>query len=145
MFHSFHYLIQNLECGGICDHQINFLQFSSSSSSFDGFSILSQYPTSITEFSPRFLCRSTAFFFLDLLEPWDVRELYIRKTADLPMQLCLCTFPRFVAIGFPFLPKPLYKSLHQSFFYSFITVLPSESGVTLHYSTILPQTIISTC
>ena len=30
--------------------------------------------------------------------------------------------------------KPLYKSLHQSFFYSFITILPSESGVTLHYS-----------
>jgi hypothetical protein len=27
--------------------------------------------------------------------------------------------------------KPLYKSLHQSFFYSFITILPSESGVTL--------------
>jgi hypothetical protein len=28
-------------------------------------------------------------FFLDLLEPWDVRDFYIRKTADLPMQLCL--------------------------------------------------------
>jgi hypothetical protein len=28
--------------------------------------------------------------------------------------------------------------LHQSFFYSFITILPSESGVTLHYSTIFP-------
>ena len=39
---------------------------------------------------------------------------------------------------FIFYPKPLYKSLHQSFFYSFITILPSESGVTLHYSTILP-------
>jgi hypothetical protein len=25
MFHSFHCLIQNLECEGICDHQINFL------------------------------------------------------------------------------------------------------------------------
>ena len=37
---------------------------------------------------------------------------------------------------FIFYPKPLYKSLHQSFFYSFITILPSESGVTLHYSTI---------
>ena len=33
---------------------------------------------------------------------------------------------------FIFYPKPLYKSLHQSFFYSFITILPSESGVTLH-------------
>jgi hypothetical protein len=36
---------------------------------------------------------------------------------------------------FIFYPKPLYKSLHQTFFYSFI---PSESGVTLHYSMILP-------
>jgi hypothetical protein len=24
-YHSFHCLIQNMECGGICDHQINFL------------------------------------------------------------------------------------------------------------------------
>ena len=39
---------------------------------------------------------------------------------------------------FIFYQKPLYKSLHQSFFYSFITILPSESGATLHYSTILP-------
>jgi hypothetical protein len=39
---------------------------------------------------------------------------------------------------FIFYHKPLYKSLHQSFFYSFINILPSESGVTLHYSTILP-------
>jgi hypothetical protein len=39
---------------------------------------------------------------------------------------------------FIFYPKPLYKSLHQSFFYSFITILPSENGATLHYSTILP-------
>ena len=30
---------------------------------------------------------------------------------------------------FIFYPKPLYKSLRQSFFYSFITILPSESGV----------------
>jgi hypothetical protein len=39
---------------------------------------------------------------------------------------------------FIFYQKPLYKLLHQSFFYSFITILPSESGATLHYSTILP-------
>jgi hypothetical protein len=37
---------------------------------------------------------------------------------------------------FIFYPKPLYKSLHQSFFYSFITILSSESGATLEYSTI---------
>ena len=43
---------------------------------------------------------------------------------------------------FIFYQKPLYKSLHQSFFYSFITILPSESGVTLHYNTILPQILL---
>ena len=43
---------------------------------------------------------------------------------------------------FIFYQKPLYKSLHQSFFYSFITILPSERGVTLHYSTILPQILL---
>ena len=52
--------------------------------------------------SPRFLCRPTAFFF-DLLEPWDVRALSIRKTADLPLQVWVGTFPRFMAIGFYFL------------------------------------------
>jgi hypothetical protein len=31
---------------------------------------------------------------------------------------------------FIFYQKPLYKSLHQLFFYSFITILPPESGVT---------------
>ena len=40
-----------------------------------------------------------------LLEPWDVRELYIRKTADLPLQLLVGTFPRFVTIGLYFLSE----------------------------------------
>ena len=62
-------------------------------------------PVSMSKASPRFLCRPTAFF--DLLEPWDVSELYIRKTADLPMQFCFGTFPRFVAIGFYFLSETL--------------------------------------
>ena len=35
-----------------------------------------------------------------LLEPSDVRAQYIRITADLPHQLWVGTFPRFVAIGF---------------------------------------------
>ena len=56
--------------------------------------------------SPRFLCRLTTFFF-DLLEPWDVRELYIRKTADLLLQLCVDTFPRLVVIRFYFLSETL--------------------------------------
>jgi hypothetical protein len=42
---------------------------------------------------------------------------------------------------FIFYPKPLYKSLHQSFFYSFITILLSESGVTFDYCTIFPYTL----
>jgi hypothetical protein len=40
-----------------------------------------------------------------LLEPWEVRELYIRKTADLPLQLLVGTFLRFVAIRFYFLSE----------------------------------------
>ena len=56
-------------------------------------------------YSPRFLRRPMAFF--DLLEPWDVRELSISKTADLPVQLWTGTFPRFVAIRFYFLSKTL--------------------------------------
>ena len=55
---------------------------------------------------PRFLCRPTAFF-PDLLDPWDVRKLYIRKTADLPLQLWVGTFPRFMAIGFYFQSETL--------------------------------------
>ena len=46
-------------------------------------------------------------FFSDLLETWDVRELYIWKTADLPLQLYVDTFPRFVAIRFYFLSETL--------------------------------------
>jgi hypothetical protein len=38
--------------------------------------------------------------YIFLLEPSDVRAQYIRKTADLPHQLWVGTFPRFVAIGF---------------------------------------------
>ena len=45
--------------------------------------------------------------YIFLLEPWDVRELYIRKTVDLPLRLLVGTFPRFVAIGFYFLSETL--------------------------------------
>jgi hypothetical protein len=44
------------------------------------------------------------FFFA---RAWDVRELYIRKTANLPLQLLVGTFPRFVAIGFYLLSEIL--------------------------------------
>jgi hypothetical protein len=46
-------------------------------------------------------------FLFDLLEPWDVRALSIGKTADLPLQLWVGTFPRFVAIRFYFLSETL--------------------------------------
>ena len=45
--------------------------------------------------------------YIFLLEPWDVRELYIWKTADLLLQLWVSTFPRFVVIGFYFLSETL--------------------------------------
>ena len=56
--------------------------------------------------NPRLLCRPTAFF-PHLLEPWNVRELYIRKTANVPLQLWVGTFPRFLAIGLYFLSETL--------------------------------------
>ena len=65
--------------------------------------------------------------------PSDVIALSIRKKADLSLQLWVGTFP---------IRNPsIYKSLHQSFFYSFITILSSESGVTLEYSTIFTQAL----
>jgi hypothetical protein len=45
--------------------------------------------------------------YIFLLELWDVRELCIWKTADLPLRLLVGTFPRFVAIGFYFLSETL--------------------------------------
>ena len=47
--------------------------------------------------SPSFLVRDSS----------AVRALSIRKTADLPLQLWVGTFPRFVAIGFYFLSETL--------------------------------------
>ena len=73
-----------------------------------------------------------------LLEPSNVRAQYIRKTAICFSNSGSAHFHVSWLSDFIFYQNPLYKSLHQSFFYSFITILPSESGVTLHYSTILP-------
>jgi hypothetical protein len=69
-------------------------------------------------------------FLFDLLEPWDVRALFIRKTVDLPLQPGSAYFHVSWLSDFISYPKLLYKSLHQSFFYSFIAILPSESGAT---------------
>jgi hypothetical protein len=74
--------------------------------------------------------------YIFLLEPSNVRAQYIRNTADLSSGSA--HFHVSWLLDFINYQKPLYKSLHQSIFYSFITILPSESGVTLHYSTILP-------
>ena len=72
------------------------------------------------DFHVRYKCRSSLTYkelvrdssvvrrhYIFLLEPWDVRELYIRKTADLPLRLLVGTFPRFVAIRFYFLSETL--------------------------------------
>jgi hypothetical protein len=90
--------------------------------------------------SPRFLWRPTAF--MDLLWPWDVREFYIRNTADFPSNYGSAHFHVSWLFDFIFYQKPLYKSLHQSFFYSFITILPSESGVTHDYCMIFPGKMV---
>jgi hypothetical protein len=45
--------------------------------------------------------------YISLLEPSNVGAQYIRKTADLLLQLWVSTFPRFVAIGFYFLSETL--------------------------------------
>ena len=55
-----------------------------------------------------------------LLEPSNVRAQYIRKTADLLLQLRVSTFPRFVAIGifFPEFNIRLYdKNCESDFFF----------------------------
>jgi hypothetical protein len=70
-------------------------------------------------------------FFFDLLEPWDVRELYCTENSGFAHATLPWHISTFRDSDFIFYPKPLYKSLHQSFFYSFITILPSESGVTM--------------
>ena len=60
--------------------------------------------------SPKCLVRDSSVVrrhYIFLLEPLDVRELCIRKTADLLLQLWVSTFPRFVAIGFYFLSETL--------------------------------------
>jgi hypothetical protein len=67
--------------------------------------------------SPRFL--SSDGFLFDLPEPWDVRALSIRSA-----HLHVSWLSDFIF----FYPKPFYKSLHQSFFYSFITILPSTQS-----------------
>ena len=81
--------------------------------------------------SPIFLCRPTAFFRL----AGAVGRQRVLHTEN--SGFAHATLPWHIST-FRGYPKPLYKSLHQSFFYSFITILSSESGVTLHYSTILP-------
>ena len=87
--------------------------------------------------SPRFLCRPTAFF----LTCWN------RGTSESStygkQRICRCNsasthFHVSWLSDFIFYPNLLYKLLHQSFFYSFITISPSESGVKLDYSTIFP-------
>ena len=55
--------------------------------------------------SPRFLCRPTAFF--RLAGAVGRQSALHKEKADLTLQLCVGTFPHFVAIGFYFLSKTL--------------------------------------
>ena len=84
-----------------------------------------------------FSIRNPLIYKSDLLQPWDVRRLYIRKTARFSSSTLgrhISTF-RGYQILFSIRNPLIYKSLHQSFFYSFITILPSESAVL--YSTVI--------
>jgi hypothetical protein len=73
---------------------------------------------------------TTSFFFLMVI----CNSLLLLKSLPINIINCIKFYVNCSALT----SEPLYKSLHQSFFYSFITILPSESGATLHYSTILP-------
>ena len=67
-------------------------------------------PTILFSFSLILLVRDSSAvrrLFVQLAGVWDVRALSIRKTADLPLQLRVGTFPRFAAIGFYFLSETL--------------------------------------
>ena len=65
--------------------------------------------------------------YIFLLEPSDVRAQYIYGkqliclTSSMSAHFHVSWLSDFINYQ-----KPLYKSLHQSFFYSFITILPSE-------------------
>jgi hypothetical protein len=82
--------------------------------------------------SPPFLdkVRSYLIFFLMVI----CNSLLLLKSLPINVINCIHFHVSWLS-DFFFYPKTLYKSLHQSFFYSFITILPAESGVTLHYST----------
>ena len=86
--------------------------------------------------SPRFLCRPTAFFFFARAVGRQ-RALHKENSG-----FASPTLDRYISMfcGYQILfsIRNPYINHYQSFFHSFITILPSESGVTLHYSTILP-------
>ena len=93
-------------------------------------------------YSPRFLCRLTAFCSTCWSRGTSERSPK-RKQRICRSNSGSAYFHVSWLLDFIFYPKLLYKSLHQSFFYSFITILPSgsESGVTLDYCTIFPYTL----
>ena len=78
--------------------------------------------------SPRFLSRPTAFFPTCWSRGTSESSTY-GKQRICSWNSALAHFHVSLLSDFIFYSKPLYKSLHQSFFYSFITILPSESGV----------------
>jgi hypothetical protein len=87
--------------------------------------------------SPRFLCRPTALYIFARAVGRQESYAYGKQRISFSNSGSAHFHVSWLS-DFIFYQKPLYKSLHQSFFYSFITILPSESGVTLHYCTILP-------
>jgi hypothetical protein len=95
---------------------------------------------SLVKASPRFLCPLTAFCSTCWSRGTSERSPQGKQWISLSNSGSAHFHVSWLS-NFIFYPKPLYKSLHQSFFYSFITILPSESGVTLEYSTIFTYTL----
>ena len=76
-----------------------------------------------------FLCRPTAFCstcwsrVTSEGSPWGKQRICSSNSGSAHFHVSWLS-------DFIFYPKPLYKSFHQSFFYSFTTILPSKSGIT---------------
>ena len=76
--------------------------------------------------------RQHYYFFARAVGRRRALQDYVRKTADLPSNSGSAHFQVSWLLDFIFYQKPLYKSLHQSFFYSFIRFTSCPQKVVLH-------------
>ena len=87
--------------------------------------------------SPRFLCRpTTLYIFARAAERQSAIYTENSGFASPSLGQHISTFRGYRILFY--IRNPYINRFTNHFFYSFITILSSESGVTLHYSTILP-------